>query len=291
MTAIQDATEIALHQPAMPLPAGAWDCHAHVFGPFDVYPLPEARRYDPPQGSVADYLQMLDATGFAKGVLVHGAAYGFDNSCLEEALVAGAGRIVGVAAAKPTLSDEALARLHKLGVRAMRFTVTHERARTFPGSLDFADLAAWAPRFKALGWHAQVWANCSDIVANQALLGGCDIPIVFDHLGYPKSEQGTNDADWQRFVAMIGDEDYWVKLTPLRITKDEYFEGARPFHDAVLEAAPDRALFGTDWPYIGRDVSVLNPAMQIDVFDAWTNDPALRQKIFVDNPERLFGKG
>jgi predicted TIM-barrel fold metal-dependent hydrolase len=289
MAVIRDAAEIALDRPKIPLPDGAWDCHAHVFGPFADYPLLEMRRYDPPEGGAADYMRMLDTTGFRHGVLVHASAFGYDNRCTEDAVHSSDGRVVGVGAFQPTVSDAELQRLHAIGFRSMRFTVTDQRARIFPGALDFGDLEALAPRFRELGWHAQVWANCADIVASADLLSGCGIPVVFDHLGYQKADKGTSDPDWHAFVELLANEDFWVKLTTLRIAADGFFDGARPFHDAVLEAAPNRALFGTDWPYIGRDVTTLTPARQVDIFDAWTNDEALRQKVFVDNPGRLFG--
>jgi predicted TIM-barrel fold metal-dependent hydrolase len=290
MAVIRDASEIPLDRPQTPLPAGAWDCHAHVFGPFADYPLPEVRRYDPPQGGGADYLRMLDTTGFAHGVLVHAAAYGYDNRCVADTLRAAGGRVAGVCALPPSVTDAELAEMHALGFRAMRFTVTHERARSFPGALGFEDLALLAPRFREIGWHAQVWANCADIVAYADLLEGCGVPVVIDHLGFLKSDAKTRDPDWQAFLALVAANDFWVKLTTLRVADDGYFEGARGYHDAVLDTAPDRALFGSDWPYISRDVATLSPAAQVDMFDAWTRDETLRRKVFVDNPARLFGR-
>ncbi len=275
--------------PRLALPAGAWDSHAHVFGPFDRYPILEPRRYEPPLAPAADHLAMLDTVGFSHGVLVHSSASGFDNSVTRDALVASGGRVPGIAVVPPTVSDEELAQLHAQGFRGIRFTINGPRSQQFPGALDFDDLRLFAPRLKALGWHAQIWARCEYLVDRAQELISYDIPLVIDHMGYFDADKGVGDAVFQAFLALLPKGQFWVKLTPVRLTKtDPAYACIRPFHTALLEAIPERLLFGSDWPYISMDAAPPDVGKMVDLFDAWTAEPALRQKIFVDNPRALY---
>jgi len=274
--------------PAKPLPAGAWDSHSHVFGTPEAYPLFAERRYDPPLAPGEAYLAMLDAVGFEHGVIVHPSAYGFDNSCSGDAIALAPGRLSGVCLVDPAISDADLAALDRAGFRSIRFTVT-ARAAAFAGSLNFDDLETLAPRMRALGWYADIWAPCAQIVAAAPRLAAIGMPVVIDHMGYFDVAAGVADPLFQNYLAMLRDGDFWVKTTPIRLVRGEpEAEAIRPFHEAVLNAVPDRALFGSDWPYLSMDANRPDTGHLVDLFDAWTPDDALRQKVFVDNPQRLF---
>jgi predicted TIM-barrel fold metal-dependent hydrolase len=279
-------------KPQRPLPAGACDSHAHVFGPFDRFPLIAERRYQPPLGPYEDYVAMLDRAGFAYGAPVHASANGYDNSGTLDALARAGGRLRGVAVVHPDAGREELEAMHALGMRGLRFSDTgpapaRQRA---PGVLALADLPALAPRLRALGWHADLFALCRHIVAIGPQLLELGIPIVVDHMGRFDAALGVGDTVFQSFLRLVRDGEVWVKLTPLRNSTNypDYSE-LRPFHDALLEAAPDRLLWGSDWPFIGMDDAPPDVGVLIDRFDAWTQDEPLRTRIFVDNPSRLYG--
>jgi 2-pyrone-4,6-dicarboxylate lactonase len=286
------ATPTLASAPKQALPPGAWDSHAHVFGPFDRYPLLERRRYHPPLGAASDYLAMLDAVGFGHGVLVHASAYGYDNRCTADALAAARMRLTGVCVVDPQIKDADLEQLHAEGFRAIRFTATGPRAMEYPGSIHMKALEALAPRIKALGWHAQVWGSCQEIVDARAQLTEYDFPVVFDHMGYFDIEAGVGGAVFQEFLALLSHANLWAKACPIRLGRagPDYRE-VRPFHDALIRAIPDRLVFGTDWPFISLDKRFPDPGQLVDLFDAWTGDAALRQAVFVDNPARLYGGG
>jgi predicted TIM-barrel fold metal-dependent hydrolase len=278
--------------PLKPLPAGAWDSHSHVFGPFEAYPLLAERRYDPPLSTGAQYLEMLDTVGFAHGVIVHPSAYGYDNAATAHGISLAPARLRGVCVVDPKTDERALQDLHAQGFRAMRFTMTGPRARQYAGSLDFDDLDRLAPAMRALGWHVQAWATCAEIVKAADRLSNCGMPVVFDHMGYFDVAAGTGDAIFRSYLDLLVSGDFWVKTTPIRLTKtDPSFESIRPFHDLLLAAIPDRALFGSDWPYLSLDAKRPDTGRLVDLFDAWTPDAALRTKVFVDNPKRLYGGG
>ena len=275
--------------PKLKLPPGAADNHAHVFGPFDRFPLLEHRRYNPPLAPAEDYLAMLDAAGFARGVLVHSSANGYDNSGTADALAAGAGRVTGVCVIQPDISDAELQKLHAQGFRAVRFTETGARAAAHAGSASLTDMEALAPRLCALGWQAHLWANCAFTVAEARRLQATGLRIVLDHMGYFDASLGVEHADFQALLSLLRDHDIWVKLSVVRVSKDRpFYANIRPFHDALVQAIPDRLIFGSDWPYISLDDAPPDVGHLVDLFDAWTPDAAIRQKVFVDNPARLF---
>ena len=176
------------------------------------------------------------------------------------------------------------------GFRAIRGTETGARAAAHAGSASLADIETLAPRLRALGWQVHLWANCAFTVANAARLRALGMNIVLDHMGYFDVSLGVADASFRSLLSVLADERFWVKLSVVRVSKDRpYYPDVRPFHDALIAAIPDRLIFGSDWPYISLDSAPPDVGHLVDLFDAWTPDPALRHKVFVDNPRRLFG--
>jgi 2-pyrone-4,6-dicarboxylate lactonase len=276
------------------LPPGAWDTHAHVFGPFERYPLAPDCRYQPPLAPAELHLAALDAAGLDHGVLVHASANGFDNSAVLDAGGRDESRLAVVAVVPEDTSDSELLRLHDAGVRGLRFTETGEvfGAPKPSGTLGLDALRRMAPRLRAAGLHAQIWARCGYVVEARAWLASCGVPLVFDHMGHFDVALGSQHTTFCDFLSFLDEADAWVKLVPTRVTRRRWCdaEDARPFHDALLQSAPDRMLWGSDWPYIAMDKDLPDIGRQIDLFDRWTTDETLRQKVFVTNPGRLYGR-
>ena len=278
-------------KPSKPLPALACDTHAHVFGPYDRFPLAVERRYTPPLAPFEDYVAMLDRVGMARGVLVHAAANGFDCRGTLDALARAPDRLRGIVVVPSATPDADLAAMNQSGVRGIRFTETDASVAGSPaGTLTLADLLEWGPRLHALDWHAQIWSNCQRFVAAAPALLSLGIPLVLDHMGYFKSAAGVADPDFQALLGLLATGRIWVKLTVIRnSTQAPHYADVRPFHDALLRAAPDRLLWGSDWPYIGLNDNPPNVGNLLDLFDSWVNDTALRERIFTDNPAALYG--
>jgi len=279
--------------PALALPAKAWDAHAHVFGPFDQFPLAADCRYQPPFAPSEAHQAMLDTAGFAHGVLVHASANGYDNSGTLNAVALDPKRKLAIAVVSEDISDGELMRLHEAGVRGLRFTENgdHIGAPKPSGTVGLDALRRMAPRLRALGWHAQIWAKCQYLIESKPWLERCGIPLVIDHMGMFDVTLGADHAVFQDFLGLLDQGATWVKLTTTRVTKLRWNDCAdvRPFHDALLARAPDRMVWGSDWPYIGMDKDIPDAGRQIDLFDSWTPDAALRQKVFVTNPQALYG--
>ncbi len=282
--------------PATPrLPVGACDCHAHVFGPFDEYQLAEPRSYLPPHAPGDAYLAMLDGVGYGRGVLVHGGAHGWDHAAMLHTLRSAPERLRGIGVAARTVSDAELTDLHDAGVRGLRFTDTTwpKTAAATPGRVGLDELWPLALRLQTLGWHAQVWAN-ADLVHSRATdMSTLAVPVVLDHMGFFDRARGVADPAFQTLLAIVRDGNVWVKLTPLRVS-DRRPPGdladVRVFQEALIEAAPDRMLWGSDWPFIGMTGDSLpQPNESVERFAAWVGDELLLKRILVSNPERLYG--
>ena len=289
--AAQQRVEIRrpVSKPAKPLPKGAWDCHAHVFGPYDRYPLLENPPYQPPLSPCEDYIGMLDTVGFDRGVLVHPSANGWDNSTTLDAVKANWPRLRGVAVLPVQMSDAEMQRQDRDGMRGVRIT-DHGHASGKPGTLAMTDIEALAPRFRGMGWHFQIWATQGLIAEYFEKLKAAAVPVIFDHMAFCDVGRGVDAPEFQRFLSMMEDSDFWIKLTPGRVSKAfPEFEEVRPFHEAYVERFPDRLVFGSDWAFIGNDATLPDVGKMVDLFDRWTPDEAIRQEILVSNPDRFYG--
>lgn len=272
------------------LPELACDSHAHIFGPFDRFPMPPDAAYDAAAAPVKAYLAMLDALGAARGVLVQAAPYRDDNTILLDALGRFPARLRGIALAGPAVSDATLDALVAAGVRRLRFS--HFPAGAHASTVGLDGLVTLAPRLREHGLHAQLWMPAAEFVSHAPRLLGLGIPPVLDHMNKPTLEHGPQDAVFQRLLGLLRDEDLWVKLVPHRVsTLFPDYGDIQPFHAALLRARPDRLLWGTDWPFVRMGDRTPNAAHLADLFAGWTTDAGLRQRILVDNPARLYGFG
>jgi len=273
------------------LPAGACDSHCHVIGPHEAYPL-AAGAGDIRSDSVATHLKLLDEVGLSRALVVHPSpAYGGAHDVLLAALAHGGERYRGVAVAHADVSDRQLETWRAAGVCALRFVdVKDAQGRPFSGSAGFADLERLAPRMRTLGLHAQVWADCDTIAANAALLNRLGMPVVFDHMGKPDVAAGAKSPAFARLCAMVREGLVHVKLTLCRNSKQfPHYSDLRPFHDALVDANAAQLVWGSDWPHLRMGALAPDVSHLLDIFCDWIDDEAIRRRILVANPQRLFG--
>lgn len=277
-----------LGKPDRALPAGATDCHGHVFGPFDRFPLVAERNYLPPELPVERYLDMLDYIGFSRGVLVQPTAHGTDCRALLHALDLGCGRLRGTAVITPDVSEKELVGMQQRGIRGARFS--HMPEKSFHGMVDFDALEQLAPRLARLGWHAQVFTSCDHLVEVAPRLTSLGLPLVIDHMGMFDIDRGTADRSFQALLRLLGEGNVWLKLTACRLSRlDPDYDDLAPFHAALVSANPERLIWGSDWPHVGMSTGKPEVSHLVDLFDRWTSNETLRHRILVDNPATLFG--
>jgi predicted TIM-barrel fold metal-dependent hydrolase len=279
--------------PKVPLPAGACDTHAHVFGPADRFPYAADRSYTPPDAPLAKYLGMLDALGFARGVLVQGSAHGRDNSAMLDALRRTPDRLRGVAVADANVSARDLRAWNDNGVRALRFNHFFRDGQLhYRGGVPLTEAEKLAPLMAELRWHLQLWIDVKDLPDALPTLRSLGLPVVIDHMGRTDAGAGTETRGFQCLLRWVGEGGCWVKLSGAHRLSRRWpdYPDARPFHEALMRANPERLVWGTDWPHPRMEADEMPDAGHLlDLLHAWTPDEATRRRILVDNPARLYG--
>ncbi len=300
MNAVHEPPRIAgpvVHprKPRVAPPPGAWDAHAHIFGPADKFPYTPGRGYTPLDAPVENYIALLDHLGFARGLLVQGNAHGYDNRVILDALERYPRRLRGVAITDTRIKPETLRDWHKLGMRGLRFHLFSAAGK--PGYVRGVGLdvfEVFRPVMRELGWVMQIFCDWRLMGELAATLRGIsrEMPVIVDHMLHIPTERGVGDANFQALLRLVGEGSLYVKVSaPYRLsTQFPDYPDARPFHDALLHANPERLLWGTDWPHPSIPGELMpDDGHLLDLFDAWTPDEATRRRILVDTPERLFG--
>jgi len=266
--------------------AGGWDCHAHLFGPYDRFPLAAERSYTPPQALEEDYLALLARLGLSNGVLVHPSAYGKDHALLLHALAAQPA-LRGVVVVQPG-DPLALAGLRERGVRGARFSHRSAAGANFAGSASFDDLLALSTDLADAGLHAELWTDCKALPAIAARLLALPVPVVIDHMGGFDVHAGVDDPGFRSLLDLLASGRVWVKLCAYRNLLDAPdWQAGRPFQQKMLEANPDRLVWGSDWPHL-RVSPAPDAAQLLAMFRDWSGSEAVAQRILRVNPEALY---
>jgi 2-pyrone-4,6-dicarboxylate lactonase len=271
-------------KPRVRFPAGATDCHAHVFeSRFRL--LPDAHVI-PPECTLDDYTRMLRTIGCDRAVLVQPSIYGTDNSAIEQALASGKFNLRGIAVVAPDGTDRELERLHGLGFRGIRVNI----ASGTPG-LKLADAPRLAERVKPLGWHLQFFANFRDTPSLADEIAKLDITVVIDHLARVPASEGTTGRAFQALLALMRRDNCYAKLMGPYFVSDHPpdYADMTPLVRALVAVAPDRLVWATDWPHTQGKKYMPNDGDLADMLAEWVPDEAQRRKILVDNPARLYG--
>lgn len=273
----------------MAMPAGATDCHAHVFGDQARYPLLAHTHFVPRLTPWPSYAAMLRSIGCERAVLVQPSVYGLDNAAIEDALAAASNTGIAlraVAVVAPGISDQELERLHGLGFRGIRINLASSTR-----GLRLEHAQGLAERIRHLGWHLQFFANfhAAPEVAEQ--LAALPVPIVLDHFGRVKAADGVQAPGCQALLRLLVREHTWVKLSAPYFVSDAFplYDDLTPIAAAMVAVAPDRVLWGTDWPHASAHAHLQADACVADLLARWVPDAADRQRILVDNPARLYG--
>ena len=240
----------AAAEPAFAVPAGACDCHTHIFGNAARFPLWSGRTYTPPEATVAGWQAIHRTLRMERGVLVQPSVYGTDNRCMLEAIGRLGRGARGVAVIEENASARELDALHRAGVRGIRVNL-----ETF----GIADPAAASARLqRALAqladrpWHVQVFVRSSIVPALEPAVMKSPLPIVFDHFGGARAEGGVDDPGFQSLVRLVRSGTAYVKISGAYRASSSGppdYADVRPLARALVEANPARVLWGSDWPH------------------------------------------
>jgi predicted TIM-barrel fold metal-dependent hydrolase len=273
--------------PALRLPRGATDCHAHIFGPQDRYPLLDDTHFVPRETPWNDYAAMLRSIGCERAVLVQPSVYGTDNSAIEDALSSpGDIPLRAVAVVEADVAEQELERLHSLGFRGIRINVAAGTR-----GLALKDARPLAERIRGLGWHLQVYVDFHRNPEVGDLLATLPVPVVVDHFGRVPTGSGTDSPGFRALLRFMSRDDSWVKLSAPYFISASFpdYADVAGFADALIRSAPNRVLWGTDWPHASAREKMQPDADLVDLLAHWIPDEQARYRMLVRNPARLYG--
>lgn len=277
-------------EPKLALPAHSCDCHAHILGPAVRYPYSAARVYTPPDCLLPDYRRMLDTLGVERAVLVQPSVYGTDNTVMLEALKSDRAHLRGVAVVPEDISGQDLHVMHNDGIRGVRVNIVDVKDRK-PGTLPLASLKKLAQRIEPFGWHIEFLMHVDEFADLAHTLASFPVDTVLGHLGYMRTDKGLNAPGFKSLLKAVDNGRCWVKLTgPYRIsTSGMPHADVIPFAHALIKANPDSVVWGSDWPHVMAKGAMPNDGDLVDLLADWIPDAGVRQKVLVENPQRLYG--
>ena len=288
MTAHTVPHSVGLNRPARRLPPLACDSHMHIFDPRFA-PSPHWKR-TPPDAPVAAYRRLQQRLGTQRTVVVTPSTYGTDNACTLDALDQLGDGARGVAVVAQDVGDAELDRLHARRVRGLRvnFVTPQSWGETTPQML--ATLARKAARLPL--WHIQVFMHPEQIVALESVLAALPVPLVIDHLGRIDPDGGPSADGYGALRRLLDGGNTWVKLSGAYMRSTVHgpsYADTLPLGQALVQAAPERLVWGSDWPHTTETPGTVNDADLVDLLQAWAGSDAAMDGILVDNPARLYG--
>jgi D-galactarolactone isomerase len=274
--------------PKVKAPPGACDCHHHIYDAGRFKPVRENAGFQP-NGRVEEYRLLQRRLGLTRDIIVTPLPYAGDNRVTLDAIKRLGPNARGVALLRPDVTDAELRQLTDGGIRGVRFSMGNA---ALGSSNTVADIEPLTNRVEKFGWHTQIYMRGDQIAELESTLTRIPTPIVFDHLGN-FGEQGTKHAAFTIIRRLIDKGRTWVKLsgayiTPTGITSD--YRTATTVAKAFVAAAPERMVWGSDWPHPSADIkSKPDDAKLLDLLLDWAPNEATRHRILVENPEVVYG--
>ena len=275
-------------RPKLAFPPGACDTHVHVFGPVARFTFDPARSYTPCEAPKEKLFAMHDHLGVERCVIVQSNAHGYDNAASADAIAAKGGNYLGIALVPLTIGDAALKALDAAGFRGARFHYMRHLAPAAP--ID--DVIAFASKLADIGWHLQLHFESALIHELAPAIRRSPVPVVIDHMARIDAGQGLEQPDFIALRKLLDIDRVWVKVSG----SERASRAGPPYADAVAFArtlvadAPERVLWGTDWPHpnLGH---VPDDGVLADLIEQMAPSAAARQALLVDNPQRLYRFG
>lgn len=284
MTSTSSALSVGKRKPTFSPPAGSCDAHCHVFGPAALFPYAESRSYTPEDAPKEALAALHDRLGVERAVIVQASCHGTDNRAMLDAIAWRPDRYRGVAIVDDSFDDRALQDLDDGGVRGVRFNFV----RHLGGAPDMDVFNRVIDRIKGRGWHVVLHLDAADIVPLSDIIRGLPVPFVIDHMGRVDTTLGVEQPAFRSLLELARQENCWVKVCGSERISRHPFDAALPFAQALVEASPDRTLWGTDFPHPNLKEPV-DEADLMDLVPDIARTEEARHRLLVDNPARLYG--
>jgi len=276
-------------RPGVVLPAGSVDTHVHVFEPG--YPLSPGRGYDPPDSTLADLKRLHAALGIERVVFTQPSVYGTDNSAILNAMAAlnaeQPNRARCVVAVDMKISDKELVALDAAGVRGVRLNTDNKGGMP----IRRAEIPELAARIRPFGWHLEFLFPGKDIVELEPVFTALELPVSIAHFAYQPATAGVKAAGFQALLELARRGNTWVKISGAnRVSATDLppYDDVKPMAEALIDAAPERIMWGTDWPHPNKYVVNPNDGDLVDAFGEWVSDEAMRRRIMVETPAAFY---
>jgi 2-pyrone-4,6-dicarboxylate lactonase len=274
-------------KPGWTPPPGAVDAHVHVFGPEAEFPFSPKAKYHPEDATPEMLFALRDRLGFSRNVIVQASCHGTDNEATLNGIARSGGAARGVAVVAGDVDDAELERLHRGGIRGVRFNFLKRLVDDAPKD----QFLAIAERVARLGWHVVVYFEADLLEELTPFLAAIPTIVVIDHLGRPDISQGPEGKDITAFKKLLDDHPHvWTKVSGAeRLSAqgppyDDFVSVVRP----IVERYPDRVLWGTDWPHPNMESNIPDDGKLVDVVPRLAVTAELQHKLLVANPERLY---
>ena len=270
-------------------PAGAVDAHNHVFGPEAKFPFAPTRKYTPCDAPKEKLFALHDFLGFEKAVIVQATCHNTDNRALIDALVTSNGRAKGVAFIDESFTDDQLKEMDAQGIKGVRFNFIKRLVDSTPKDV----MVRIANRIAKLGWQIVVYFEHADLDEMGPFLKSLPTTLVFDHMACPNVKEGVNGKHFQKWLEALDQNKNWItKVTcPERFTlTGAPYDDVVPFAKTIVEAFPDRVIWGTDWPHPNMPKEAPDDGIITDMIPKIATTAELQKKLLVDNPMRLYWK-
>ena len=283
------------------VPPNACDSHTHIYGDPQQFPQWPERTFTAEPALPEEMSALHRALHVERVVIVTPSAYGADNAVTLYGIKARGATARGIAVIDDKTTDSDLDAMARGGVRGIRL-ISGANGPTDP-AVGRRRFQAAAPRMKSRNWHIQMYTSLAMIVGMKDLLQASPVPVVFDHFGGAQAALGLSQPGFPELLELVRSGKAYVKISgAYRASKrGPDYPDVAPFAQALIAANPDRIVWGSDWPHPnggsvpGRKPSDIAPPFQIDdgrllnQLAVWAPDPAIRKKILVDNPARLYG--
>jgi predicted TIM-barrel fold metal-dependent hydrolase len=258
-----------------------------MLGPQERYPLSRTRGYTPaPEANLKNYLQVAETLGLDRMVIVQPVAYGMDHACTVDTLeMLGRHRAKAVAVIDRSFDASAVRRLDEQGFCGARVNSITPNSTGLDQLVDVAWLIA------PLGWHVQVFTRDRELSFIENLLPSLPVSVVIDHMGHIPTSRGVESPEFQRLLRLLDSGRCWVKLCGYRSsTQGPPYDDLLPMARTLIERAPERCVWGTDWPHTNMFGRLLpDDGGLLDLFCDWAHGPEQVHRILVDNPAELYG--
>jgi predicted TIM-barrel fold metal-dependent hydrolase len=268
-------------------PTGACDAHCHIFGPAERYPYAPERTYTPPDAPLSRFKALQATLGLTRAVLVNASCHGRDNTVIGDAIAQSRGQYRGVANVDDRFTGRDFETLHRQGFRGVRFNFV----KHLGGVPDLGEFERVLARIRPLGWHVDLHFDAADLLEFEGLLQGLPLAFIIDHMGRVPTEKGLEQPPFQQLLQLArSNERCWVKISGSErmSSAGPPFTDAVPFAQALIAAAPDRILWGTDWPHPNIAKHMPNDGDLVDFIPLMMPDASMQRRILVDNPHRLY---